>query len=166
MKKIFSIATVFIASLGLPAIAQDKVSAPALAPLLTQYYDIKDALVSGNAGVAADKAGAFVKTAGAIDMKSLPAAAHTIFMPLEEKLIATAKAIADTKDISQQRTYFKTFSDNFYLLVKGISITPQPVYQEYCPMKKAYWLSSSNAIKNPYYGSQMLTCGKVSDTIK
>jgi hypothetical protein len=32
-------------------------------------------------------------------------------------------------------------------------------------MKKAYWLSGDAAIKNPYFGSSMLTCGKVSTTI-
>jgi len=32
-------------------------------------------------------------------------------------------------------------------------------------MKKAVWLSNEKAIKNPYYGSQMLTCGKVVETI-
>jgi hypothetical protein len=32
--------------------------------------------------------------------------------------------------------------------------------------KGANWLSKENAVKNPYYGSQMLTCGKVVETIK
>ncbi|RYF82932.1 MAG: DUF3347 domain-containing protein, partial [Chitinophagaceae bacterium] len=36
----------------------------------------------------------------------------------------------------------------------------------YCPMKKALWLSNEKAIKNPYYGSAMLTCGKVTETIE
>ncbi|MAQ74933.1 MAG: hypothetical protein CL613_01215 [Aquimarina sp.] len=31
-------------------------------------------------------------------------------------------------------------------------------------MKKAYWLSKEKDIKNPYYGSSMLTCGKVAET--
>ena len=28
------------------------------------------------------------------------------------------------------------------------------------------WLSEEQAIKNPYYGSSMLTCGKITETIK
>jgi hypothetical protein len=51
-------------------------------------------------------------------------------------------------------------------LAKAVKLSVQPVYQDYCPMKKAYWLSSEAAIKNPYYGSQMLSCGKINDTIK
>jgi hypothetical protein len=33
-------------------------------------------------------------------------------------------------------------------------------------MQDANWLSKENAVKNPYYGSQMLTCGKTVETIK
>jgi hypothetical protein len=32
--------------------------------------------------------------------------------------------------------------------------------------KGANWLSLDINIKNPYYGNQMLTCGKVVDTIQ
>jgi len=46
-----------------------------------------------------------------------------------------------------------------------VKLSDAPLYQQYCPMKKSYWLSKDAAIKNPYYGKQMLTCGKVSDTL-
>jgi hypothetical protein len=32
--------------------------------------------------------------------------------------------------------------------------------------KGANWLSKENAIKNPYYGSSMLTCGKTVEIIE
>jgi hypothetical protein len=32
--------------------------------------------------------------------------------------------------------------------------------------KGANWVSKDNTIKNPYYGSQMLSCGKTLETIK
>jgi hypothetical protein len=50
-------------------------------------------------------------------------------------------------------------------LAKSVKLTTEPIYQAYCPMKKANWLSNDKAIKNPYYGSAMLTCGKVVETI-
>jgi hypothetical protein len=31
-------------------------------------------------------------------------------------------------------------------------------------MKKAYWLSRGKEIENPYYGSAMLSCGKIVET--
>jgi hypothetical protein len=30
----------------------------------------------------------------------------------------------------------------------------------------ANWLSKESAVENPYYGSMMLTCGSVKETIK
>ncbi|MGO4291905.1 DUF3347 domain-containing protein [Chitinophaga sp. RAB17] len=166
MKKILLAGIVLVAAFFQQSMAQDKTVSAQLSPLLSHYYQIKDALISSNATAVAAQADEFAKAAASVDMTSMPAATHTAYMPLSEKLLADAKAMSGTKDISKQREYFKTFSDNFYLLAKAVPLSAQPVYQEYCPMKKAYWLSSSNAIKNPYYGNQMLTCGKVSDTIK
>jgi hypothetical protein len=48
-------------------------------------------------------------------------------------------------------------------IVKNNSEIRESVYYQYCPMKKMYWLSKEETIKNPYYGSKMLTCGNVSD---
>jgi len=137
-----------------------------LSQLLTLYYDIKNALVKGDANAAAAKAGEFVKSINGVDMKKLPEADMNVFMPLQEKLAFDAKHIAETKEIGHQREHFQSFSNNFYKLAKAVKLSDKPVYQDYCPMKKAYWLSSEAAIKNPYFGAQMLTCGKVSDTIK
>jgi hypothetical protein len=56
-----------------------------------------------------------------------------------------------------------------YALMK-VSKQETPTYYQFCPMandgKGANWLSKENAVKNPYYGNQMLTCGKVVETIK
>ena len=66
MKKIFLFVILFV------AIAVNKSSAQETsksAQLLSIYYDIKDALVSGNAATASAKAGDFVKTLNGIDTK-------------------------------------------------------------------------------------------------
>ena len=133
--------------------------------LLPLYYSIKDALVTGKAEVAATNASAFVKAINSIDMKALSEADHTTFMAVNEKLAIDAAHMAESKNIATQRHYFKTFSDNFFILAKAVKLSAQPVYQQYCPMKKASWLSSEAAIKNPYYGSTMLTCGSVKATL-
>ncbi|WP_372365442.1 efflux RND transporter periplasmic adaptor subunit [Candidatus Uabimicrobium sp. HlEnr_7] len=41
----------------------------------------------------------------------------------------------------------------------------EPVYRMYCPMAKAYWWQFSEELKNPYYGSKMLKCGKKKITL-
>lgn len=34
----------------------------------------------------------------------------------------------------------------------------------WCPMKKVHWLQNGDAIKNPYYGTEMIDCGEVQRT--
>jgi hypothetical protein len=137
-----------------------------LSNLLALYYNIKDALVAGSAESAAASAGEFVKAVNSVDMKSLSESGHSVFMSVNNKLAYDARHISETKDIDHQREHFKSLSDNFFLLAKKVKMSALPVYQEYCPMKKAYWLSSETTIRNPYLGNQMLDCGKVTATLK
>ncbi len=81
-------------------------------------------------------------------------------------LLKDAAAISETTDIKTQRERFATLSSNMIAMAEKIKLTSGTVYMDYCPMKKAYWLSSEKDIKNPYYGSAMLTCGSVKDTLK
>ena len=61
-----------------------------------------------------------------------------------------------------------SLSKNMYASIK-VSKQETPTYYHHCSManngKGADWLSKENAIKNPYYGSQMLSCGKTIETI-
>jgi hypothetical protein len=165
MKKIILTVVLFATAFVQENFAQDITKQSSLSPLLTSYYSIKDALAGNNANHAAARADEFVKTAGGMDMNSMTEAEHQAFMPLKEKLVSAAKRISETKDLARQREHFKSFSDNFYLLAKAVKLSTQPVYQQYCPMKKAYWLSNETVIKNPYFGNQMPTCGKVTATL-
>ena len=129
-----------------------------LSQLLTLYYNVKDALIAGNAKTASSKAADFVKAAKGVD-------ASTVAEGNISALLKDAGKISETQDIKKQREYFASFSTNMYAIAKAGKLTTQPVYQQYCPMKKAYWLSNEKAVKNPYYGSAMLTCGNVTETL-
>ncbi len=139
--------------------AQDSIQQNRLDQLLSDYYGLKNALVAGNAETAALKAGEFVKTINGIDLK-------IISEGNAKALLKDAGSISETKDIKLQRQYFSNFSNNMYSLAKSVKLSLVPVYQQYCPMKKMYWLSNSSDIRNPYYGNAMLTCGKVTDTLE
>jgi hypothetical protein len=56
-----------------------------------------------------------------------------------------------------------------YRLVKQFDPSPQPVYHTFCPMafddKGGYWLSEEKKVYNPYFGDEMLHCGKVTETL-
>jgi hypothetical protein len=152
MKQIFLTVALIATALVQTSFGQDKTS-----DILAQYYAIKDALVIGNASLANTKAIAFVKTVA--DDAAVPEVSRAA-------VIKDAAKIAATKDLKKQREYFSSFSDQMFELAKSTKLNKEPVYKAYCPMAKGSWLSSSSAIKNPYYGSAMLTCGKVVETIK
>lgn len=156
MKKIMIVVALFVTTFAQQASAKivtDK------SQLLDLYYNIKDALVTGNSNEAATKATAFVTTLQAIDEKAISS-------DNRNALLKYAGLIAATKELQHQRELFADFSTNMATLLKAVKLTDKPVYQAYCPMKKAYWLSNTKEIKNPYYGLAMLTCGKVTDTIQ
>lgn len=157
MKKIFLIVTIVSTAFVQNSFAQDKTTEPS--QLLQSYLSIKNALVSGNTANASAGAEEFVKTLNGIDGKIINEATRTV-------LLKDATHIAASKDISHQREHFSAFSDNMIALAKAVKLSEEPLYLAYCPMKKSSWLSSEKAIKNPYYGSSMLTCGSVKETLK
>ena len=158
MKKILFAVAFFATVFAQQSFAQDTVQQSQLSKLLTQYYNIKDALVAGNANTAALQSEEFVKTLNGIDYK-------VISEGNVNALLKDAGAISETKDIQRQREHFANFSANMIALAKGIKLSDQPIFEAYCPMKKASWLTREKVIKNPYYGSSMLTCGKITATV-
>lgn len=134
--------------------------------ILTAYYGVKDALTADDANAASAKAGELLTAIGKVDMSKLNEKEHKSFMDLKDKLTFDARHISEKKEVAHQREHFANLSTNMLALAKAVKLSPQPIYQEYCPMKKASWLSNDPAIKNPYYGSAMLTCGKVQTTLK
>ncbi len=86
-------------------------------------------------------------------------------MKLVNDLKKDVQKISETQNIENQRTSFKSLSKNVYEILK-LSKTSETIYYQYCPMQDANWLSKEETIKNPYYGSQMLSCGKTVETIE
>jgi ribosomal protein L19E len=120
--------------------------------ILDSYLQVKDALVSSDQKKAADEAERLSKL---IEQKSLSKD--------DGPMLATAKTIARSNSIEEQRKAFAELSVRLWKLVKNSKDIDRSVYYQYCSMKKSYWISDSPVIKNPYYGSSMLTCGNVSE---
>ncbi|MBN8856879.1 MAG: DUF3347 domain-containing protein [Sphingobacteriales bacterium] len=120
--------------------------------LLNEYYSIKDALVNSDAGAASAAITALQQTVKAEN-----------HFAQKEVLAGTVDKLAKSKAIEKQRAAFNDVSAILWKIVQDSDKVSETVYYQYCPMKKAYWLSEAPAIKNPYYGSAMLTCGKVTE---
>jgi hypothetical protein len=158
MKQVFLLVTFLAVVFTQKGFAQDSTQQNQLSKLLSLYYNVKDALVAGNGNEVSAKANEFIKIANSIDYKLISEGNINA-------LLKDATRISETKDIKVQRLHFANLSNNMVTLAKSVKLTTSPIYQAYCPMKKANWLSSDKAIKNPYYGSAMLTCGEVVETI-
>lgn len=142
---------------------------PQLKAVFDNYFSVKDALVKTDAGTSSAKAVELVKAIKAVEMTKLSNEEHTVWMKVMKELTANAEKIAASKDVAKQRKIFALLSKNMYELVK-VSKQETPVYYQHCPMynngKGANWLSKENTVKNPYYGSKMLSCGKTVETIE
>jgi len=157
MKKIFLMLALIATAFTQNSFAQDSTKTEP-AQLLNTYYKLKDALVGSNSTLAAANAEELVKAINSTDKEIVNDDARA-------NLLKDANAIAQSKDIKLQREKFATLSNNMFELAKTVKLSAEPVYQQYCPMKKASWLSNEKAIKNPYYGNAMLTCGSVKTTL-
>jgi hypothetical protein len=157
MNKIFLTVALTAMVLVHTSFAQDSTPVPP-SPVLTAYFSLKDALVAGNSATSAEFADSFVRILDVAAGSAKPGAVTTA-------MLKEARAISATKDLKLQREKFATLSSHMLALAKTSRLSPNDVYHQYCPMKKASWLSNSKAIKNPYYGSAMLTCGNVKEIL-
>lgn len=165
MKKLF-LTTALLFNLFIAGNLFAQETAVKLPQLLTSYYEVKNALVNSDADAASLKAKELLNAIKKVDDKTLKDNEKKSFEMLKDKLILDAEHISESKDIERQREYFSSLSTTIYSLAKSARLSDSPIYKEYCPMKKMFWLSNEESIKNPYYGKKMLSCGKVTDTIK
>ncbi len=127
---------------------------------LTNYYlGIKDALVSENGSEAQEMALLFLQHMDVIS--GLSKNEENLLKRQKSKLTESSKAISLTKDVTVQRQHLNALSTAFYTLLKDLNHDKQEIFYQYCPMKDSYWLSTEKTIKNPYYGKNMIACGKV-----
>ncbi|MBK8227459.1 MAG: DUF3347 domain-containing protein [Flavobacteriales bacterium] len=134
--------------------------------LFTAYFALKDALVASDAKTAAVQAAALSSAVKAVQMERMGPELHGVWMQVMEPMASTSAGIASKTDIHAQRKAFAELSPHMLTLVK-VAPRPDPVYYDHCPMYEggANWLSMEKPIKNPFYGSMMMTCGTVKQTI-
>ena len=140
-----------------------------LKTIFESYFALKDALVKSDGKLVSTLAKDVLANINSVKMEKLSSEEHTVWMKVMSSLKSNTEKIAATTIIEKQRVVFMDLSANFYALLK-VSKQDYSIYYQNCPMyndgKGANWLSKENAVKNPYYGSQMLTCGKTVEPIK
>ena len=140
-----------------------------IAPIVTDYLSLKNALVSDDDKAAASSGKKLLATLNKVDMKAVPADKHKKYMDIADDAKEQAEHIGENVgNIHHQREHLASLGEDLKDLIDLFG-TSQTLYQDHCPMfndgKGAVWFSENKEIKNPYYGSKMLTCGKVEKTI-
>ena len=134
--------------------------------ILASYFILKDALVADDSKMAA-QAGLKLETS----LKNFDKSSYTKDQQKELNDIivdATEHAQHIAKShLDHQREHFKTLSKDIADMV-AITGTKSTLYEQFCPMYDggSAWLSINKEVRNPFYGSQMLKCGKVKREIK
>jgi hypothetical protein len=76
------------------------------------------------------------------------------------KIDTAALQLAAAADLADARTKFAVLSDAIDAYMTSQKLTPpEGIRVAFCPMVMKPWLQRDGPIRNPYYGSQMLTCG-------
>lgn len=139
-----------------------------LKSVFDNYFNVKDALVKSDGNATAIASKELISAINAVKMDKLEMDVHMIWMKVVNQIKEDAEHITDTKDVKHQREHFMTLSKDIYALIK-VSKNETTVYYQFCPMandgKGANWLSKEKAVRNPYYGSMMLSCGKTVETM-
>jgi hypothetical protein len=143
----------------------DQSSNASINEIVANYLKLKNALVNDNSKEAANSGNALVATIGKVDMNSISKEQMKDYMDIADDAKEHAEHIGSNgSDIAHQREHFVMLSKDINDLIRTFG-TNQKLYQDFCPMaddnKGAIWISETKEIKNPYFGSQMATCGSI-----
>ena len=76
------------------------------------------------------------------------------------KIDIAAVQLTSAADLAEARDRFGALSEAIVNYMDGLHLTPpEGVRVAMCPMRRQPWLQQGDAIANPYYGSEMPTCG-------
>lgn len=134
--------------------------------VLKDYFNLKNALVADDNAKAKTLGATLATTLRNFDVSSnFSDTQKAELKDIIEDAVEHAEHISESA-IDHQREHFKILSKDVTDMV-AITGTENTLYQQFCPMYDggSAWLSMSKDIKNPYYGSQMLNCGKVQKEI-
>ncbi len=151
-------------------IATSQASKNVLKPLLNSYFDLKTAL-SNDDLTQAKLAGAKMNKALAnIDMNLFKGESNTIWMKQSGLLKPLVQHLEHMAALKEIRTKFIDISKILIAITDTFEPISETIYIQHCPMadsnKGADWLSKEKEIANPYFGSQMPTCGEIKRVIQ
>ena len=137
--------------------------------ILDAYDILTDDLVSASSEMAAVQAQKIHDLAQKINVNKIPESVRKDFEEQLNIIIQQSENMVKMNNIDMQRKHFQYVSEALIKIEKSVKSSDKKRYVQFCPMYNnnngAFWISDIKEIKNPYYGSQMLTCGETKDSI-
>ena len=134
------------------------------------YLDLKDAFVGTDATAAAEQADKTITSLESVDMSLVKGDGHMYWMEQLSAMLSHAEKIKSSSDVEAQRKQFGFLSDAMIKAIEAFGTIGNTFYVQFCPMafnnQGADWISSEQAIKNPYFGDKMMKCGSVKRTLE
>lgn len=138
--------------------------------LVDQYMKLTEALVASDAAAAKSAANEVLKVAKAMPVANLTTDEKAYAEEKTAAVVSSAEKIAASEDLAAQRENLEPLSQAVFSMAKAFEAAEGTLYYQHCPMafnnKGAYWLSSKEEIRNPYFGDAMLTCGSNKEVYK
>lgn len=140
-----------------------------LEPLYIAYLEWKDELTNDNFDKAQKKAENMKLALEKVDITLFKGDTHTAWMNAQSQLSNGLQHVMHQSNIKDLRETFRLVSTHMVELTTMFNPFPKTLFVQHCPMansnKGADWLSTQKEIRNPYFGSSMLTCGEVTKEI-
>jgi hypothetical protein len=139
--------------------------------IVVTYTGVKDALVAGDTAKATAAARQLAVAADSLDVQEMKADSNLKATAVDyaASIKTTANNLANGAGIEAKRKEFQVLADALYTLVRTVQYDGQKLYWLHCPMAfdntGAYWVSTEPVVRNPYFGSAMLECGEVKDSL-
>ena len=137
------------------------------ATIIENYMKVKNALVASNKDEAAIAGGMLESNFNEFDKSAYSSEEQKELTDIIEDAKEHAEHISESP-LEHQREHFDLLSKDLIDMI-AITGTDKKLYQDFCPMynnnKGAAWLSTTKEIKNPYFGSKMMNCGKIQKEI-
>jgi len=148
-----------ILSTGNPVFAGSEKFDELMQPILAEYLKIADSLASDKTDGVADAAKKIESLAGNISSSLVTGEHASHYKNIPKNISEGAKKMALAKDIASLRATLVELSKP---MVMWTSMSkPSGINVIYCSMNPGSWLQKGAKIRNPYYGSKMLSCGEI-----
>jgi len=138
--------------------------------VFNNYMNLKDYLVKDKFEEAKAEVANLDSSLKSLDLDKFNASVQEALQLYLKGLQKQLSFLRTAKDISALRANFDELSVILIRMAKSFKPFNDKVYVHHCPMAEndsgANWLSFSEKVRNPYYGSQMLNCGEITGVIE